>query len=274
MSEYWKSTPKYWCKFCAVYVKDTKFERAQHEATGRHQGSIQRSLRGLHREQEAEQRTKARAQAEVARLNGLVPTASPSVATGTGGPPPTFEKRVEKKATVEDRKRQWDQLAAMGVALPEEARTDMGMAGDWKVVKQEVVGVVSGDGEFKAMALNKGVHKRMPDEDEEEAREREMITKKKGWGHTYKTFPGSKGEVDVDSLFGAVGRDAGVKVEREGTVEESVKEEVKEEGETTKLSDIPTVEESRAGVAEVGRNKSTDGEAAPAVTFKKRKKKA
>jgi hypothetical protein len=71
--------PKYWCKFCVTFVKDTKFERQQHEATGRHQGNIQRSLRGLHREQETEQRNKARAQAEVARLNGLVPDASKTI---------------------------------------------------------------------------------------------------------------------------------------------------------------------------------------------------
>jgi hypothetical protein len=155
--------PKYWCKFCSTYVKDTKFERAQHESTGRHQGNIQRSLRGLHREQEHEQRNKARAQAEVARLNGIVPAESKpttSVATRTGGPAPTYEKRFEKKATVEDRKRQWEQLAAMGVALPDEARTDLALAGDWKTVSREVVGEVAEDGEFKVRALNKGVHKR------------------------------------------------------------------------------------------------------------------
>ena len=92
--------PKYWCKYCEVYVKDTKFERAQHEATGRHQGNIQRSLKTLHRKQENEQRDKARAQAEVARLNGLVGSSSnPSVATGSGGAP-TYEKRPEKKGHV------------------------------------------------------------------------------------------------------------------------------------------------------------------------------
>lgn len=174
----------------------------------------------------------------------------------------------------------------MGVALPEAARSDMGMAGDWKVVKEEVVGVVNEDGEFKPMALNKGVHKRKLDEDEEEIAEREMITKKKGWGHTYKSFPGSKGEVDVDVLFSARGRDVGIKQEREDTVEEKVKEEVKEEEGTKNLSDIPTVEEGRkmaaslaesskssAGAGEAKLSKPMDEEAAPAVTFKKRKKK-
>jgi hypothetical protein len=77
MAEYWKSTasvahgmyglrltkfqPKYWCKYCEIFVKDTKFEKQQHEATGRHQGNIRRSLKGLHREQEIEARKQAQA---------------------------------------------------------------------------------------------------------------------------------------------------------------------------------------------------------------------
>ena len=56
MSEYWKSTPKYWCKHCSVYVRDTKLERTNHEATGRHQGAIKRSLRDLHRNAEQQER--------------------------------------------------------------------------------------------------------------------------------------------------------------------------------------------------------------------------
>jgi hypothetical protein len=288
MSEYWKSTvsqkyssltrillspgqPKYWCKYCVTYVKDTKFERQQHEATGRHQGNIQRSLRGLHREQENEQRNKARAQAEVARLNGLVPAASkatPSVATGSGGAAPTFEKRPEKKATLEDRKKQWEQLAAMGIALPDQARADLGLAGDWKTVSEQVIGEVNEDGEFKASALNKGVRKRQLDEEEEEREAAgELITKRKGWGHTYKSFPGSKGgEDDVESLLvkktpqpdtASVKQETGLK-----------KEESREDEASTTLHDIPTAEEA----AEAAVKREADAPAAPAVVFKKRKK--
>ncbi|MBE7181524.1 MAG: hypothetical protein INR71_10015, partial [Terriglobus roseus] len=64
--------PKYWCKFCKTYVRDTKFERQQHDATGRHQSNIQRSLRTLHRDAERGERDKQRARDEVARLNGVV----------------------------------------------------------------------------------------------------------------------------------------------------------------------------------------------------------
>lgn len=251
-----------------MYVKDTKFEKQQHEATGRHQGNIQRSLRGLHREQETEQRNKARAQAEVARLNGLVPSSSratPSVATGSEGAP-TIEKRPEKKATLEDRKKQWEQLAAMGITLPDKARGDLAIAGDWKTVSEEVIGEVNENGEFSASALNKGVHKRKLDEEEEEQREAgELITKRKGWGHTYKSFPGSKGaEDDIESLL-VVKKPQPEPLKQE----DGLKREESREDAGVSLQEIPTAEEAATGAAI---KRDDDAPAAPAVVFKKRKK--
>jgi len=273
--------PKYWCKFCLVYVKDTKFERAQHEATGRHQGSVQRSLKSLHREQEIEQRNKARAQAEIARLNGLVPSASSSsVATGIGGPA-TFAKRPEKKATVEDRKRQWEQLVAMGITVPEAARGDLAIAGDWKKVSEEVVGEVTEDGEFKAVALNKGVRKRKIGEEEEEEEEQEaageLITKRKGWGHKFKAFPGSKGaDDDIASLLGKKPDHLSQKhVKQEDIHDLGVKTERGEDTTPKTLQDIPTIEEAEAQATATAARKEEDSTStppAPAVVFKKRKK--
>lgn len=264
--------PKYWCKYCEVFVKDTKFEKQQHEATGRHQGNIRRSLKSLHREQEIEARKQAQAKAEVARLNGLVPGASgagPSVAAGVGDKATFSKKEPQKKATVEDRKKQWEQLAAMGVALPEEARQDMGMAGDWKVVTKQVVGKVNEQGNFEESQLNKGVHKRKIDETEEDRIAAEgLITKKKGWGHTYKSFPGSKGKEDDDleALFGT-------KKTAETNPEEKVKTEepVKDEEKAEPLHDIPTADEAAATAAATP-VKQEDDAPAPAVVFKKRKK--
>ncbi|KAF2797202.1 U1 zinc finger domain-containing protein [Melanomma pulvis-pyrius CBS 109.77] len=280
MSEYWKSTPKYWCKYCTVYVKDTKRERAQHEATGRHQGSIQRSLRGLHREQEAEERKVARAKAEVERLNGLVPS-SASAAAPANTPKPTYTKEVQKKDTLEDRKRQWAQLAAMGVAVPEEARSENALAGEWRVVSTKVVG------EEEKKPLSMGVRKRKLDEEEEEALAAgEIITKKKGWGHTFKSFPGKLGGGgdDVEALFNKVKKpvikeDEGAKEELGVKVEQDVKEEVAQSA----LLDIPAEGEVSEKVAGNAEEKTThpEGEAAvkaeedapaPAIVFKKRKK--
>ncbi|OSS45802.1 hypothetical protein B5807_09584 [Epicoccum nigrum] len=275
MAEYWKSTPKYWCKYCEVFVKDTKFEKQQHEATGRHQGNIRRSLKSLHRDQEIEARKQAQAKAEVARLNGLVPGsggAGPSVAAGVGDKPTIAKREPQKKATVEDRKRQWEQLAAMGVALPEEARQDMGMAGDWKVVTKKLVGEVNDQGKFEEKQLNRGVHKRKVDEIEEERIAAEgLITRKKGWGHTYKAFPGSKGndDDDLEALLGAKKSQSPV-IKEEDTVK--TEDPVKGEEDTKTLLDIPTAEEAADDAAAALVKQEEDAPAAPAVVFKKRKK--
>ncbi|KAL1599803.1 hypothetical protein SLS60_007608 [Paraconiothyrium brasiliense] len=279
MSEYWKSTPKYWCKFCKDYVKDTKFERQQHEATGRHQSNIQRSLKGLHREQAAQERQKQRAKDEVARLNGLVPSASSSASTDAPAKP-TFAKTEEKKATLQDRKKQWEQLAAMGIAVPDEARGGMALKGEWTVVKEEVVGEVGEDGEFKA--LNKGVRKRKVDEEEAERElAGETITRKKGWGQTYKSLPGKGGgdDDDIEALFKR--RKTDIEDENAELTSE-VKEEdvVKEEAQLQPLANIPTVEEAAVkqkeeqdvdtAAALVKEEEASGG--TPAVVFKKRKK--
>lgn len=270
--------PKYWCKFCKDYIKDTKFERQQHEATGRHQSNIQRSLKSLHREQAAQERQTQRAKDEVARLNGLVPSTSSSAATNAPAKP-TFAKGDEKKATLQDRKKQWEQLAAMGIAVPDEARGGMAMKGEWTVVKEEVVGEVGEDGEFKA--LNKGVRKRKMDEEEAERElAGETITRKKGWGQTYKSLPGKGGDDDdIEALF----KKRKMDVKDEGTeVKNEVKTEdaVKGEFEPQPLAAIPTEEEASAK-----QRKERDADAAaalmkeekepgttPAVVFKKRKK--
>ncbi|KAF2866757.1 hypothetical protein BDV95DRAFT_583743 [Massariosphaeria phaeospora] len=295
MSEYWKSIPKYWCKFCLVYVKDTKFERAQHEATGRHQGSIQRSLKGLHREQEIEERKKQQAKNEVARLNGLVTSGSSSVANPVGSKP-TITQEPAQKATIEDRKKQWSQLAAMGIAVPEQARSDFGQAGEWKVVSRRVVGEIDEGGEFKPAALNKGVLKRkLNEEEEEQIAAGEMITKRKGWGQTYKLLPGKAGgaDDDIESLFNNA-KSPGVKKEGEPEIKEESKmkikqdPEVQEAGPPSTLHDIPTEEEaSIVGTSGGGsaskdvqasstdtsiKKEDTDNDPAPAVVFKKRKK--
>ena len=158
----------------------------------------------------------------------------------------------------------------MGVALPEEARQDMGMAGDWKVVTKKVVGEVNEQGQFEEKQLNKGVHKRKIDETEEDRIAAEgLITKKKGWGHTYKSFPGSKGndDDDVEALLGA-------KKTPEVKEESSVKKEdpMKGEEDTRTLQEIPTAEEAEANAAAAPVKQEEDAPPAPAVVFKKRKK--
>jgi hypothetical protein len=158
----------------------------------------------------------------------------------------------------------------MGVALPAAARGDLAIAGEWKTVSREVVGEVNEDGEFKATTLNKGVRKRAIDEDEEEQKAAgELITKRKGWGHTYKSFPGSKGaDDDIESLLG---KKPQPDLKKEDT-DDNVKAEAKGETDTQALHDIPTAEEAEAKAAETAVKEEEDAPAAPAVVFKKRKK--
>jgi hypothetical protein len=158
----------------------------------------------------------------------------------------------------------------MGVALPEEARQDMGMAGDWKVVTKKVVGEVNEQGQFEEKQLNKGVHKRKIDETEEDRIAAEgLITKKKGWGHTYKSFPGSK-DNDDDDLEALLGSKKTPEVKEESNVK--TEEIVKGEEDIKTLQDIPTAEEAEANAAAAPVKQEEDAPAAPAIVFKKRKK--
>lgn len=301
MAEYWKSTPKYWCKFCQTYVRDTKFERQQHEATGKHQGAIQRSLRDLHRTREREDRDKQRAKDEVARLNGLDTSAAAgssaaSAAAAAGKKPPA--KQPPRQATAEDRKRQLKQLADMGVAVPDEYRGDMALAGEWQTVavKEPAESASNRSAETGAL-LNVGVRNKRKaegeadeEDEDEQQRQGERPVRKAGWGQSFKTYPGAKGDPgeDIEALLSGVKREAGVKKEDDGS--EGVRKEEEAEGDgvkkeeegedganadlTTgvepKLADIPPVKTEEDAAEEKG-----DTSAAPAgVVFKKRKSKA
>ncbi|KAF2813513.1 uncharacterized protein BDZ99DRAFT_412322 [Mytilinidion resinicola] len=289
MSEYWKSTPKYWCKFCADFVKDTPFARREHEASPKHQRNIQRSLRELHKTTEREQREKARAQAEIARLNGVVPGAA---AGGSEQPLPWKMKAVERsagekrQATAEERKRQLQQLADMGVAVPEEFRKEVAMVGGWETVASRPIYNTEEEKSFDTLSV--GVRKRKIDEEEEEVRAaEEMAERRKGWGQAFKQFPGRKGEEEDLEVLMRIGKRKEVKKEDEST--ENVKVEEGAEGtpvkQDTDAGDGPVLKEEEAEkkLSEVPvagdaipspETKVEKKVAAPAVVFKKRKRAA
>jgi hypothetical protein len=262
MSEYWKSTPKIWCKYCKDYFRDTPRDKTQHEATPRHQGNIQRSLRTLHREKEQEERQKQRAKDEVARLNGVVggkPGALVMPATGSVG-----KKEAPKQASEEDRKRQIKQLADMGVVVPEEYRREMAMAGDWQTVRttpapQETKVLGPGSVAF-------GVRKRKIEEDaEEEAAEAAAVIKHRQWGAKFKTYPGKKGRLDdgnddVETLLG------GIITKSEPREEDQAETKVKQEEEIVPAApdrlyqDVTPTIKKEEPQEDMGRLNMTDGE--------------
>ncbi|KAL8776747.1 MAG: hypothetical protein Q9213_008146 [Squamulea squamosa] len=212
MSEYWKSTPKYWCKHCKVFVRDTKLEKTNHEATAKHQGNIKRFLRDLHRGHEREEREKDKAKTEVERLNGI---ASGTPSTAKNGP--LWSRKAAsslnsgpREATPVERKAQLTRLAEMGVAVPEEFRKEMAMAGDWQTIAQrpilDRVKKEEGLEDFKDFTpdptLNVGVHKRKFKGQEEEEEAGATVIRK-GWGSTVKRYPSLQGsdQGDLDLLL-------------------------------------------------------------------------
>lgn len=229
MSEHWKSTPKYYCKHCLTYVRDTKLERANHEATGKHQGAVRRALNNLHRAANNEERERERAKREVDRLNGIVASrgeggqnASGSV-SGAGG----------SKSNKEERTRQAEQLAALGVALPQEFRGELAMPGEWSVTSTTIVEdkTTAADEDGQAGAEARGVHKRERTEEQLEHEEavKGLFKKPRRWGRDARGL--AEGSEDLDALLSG-----GLVVKKKDEDGEELKEEgderhVKEEAE-------------------------------------------
>ena len=289
MAEYWKSTPSYWCKFCHTYVRDTGIERKNHEASAKHQNSIQRSLRELHKGKEREDREKQRAKDEVARLNGLVSGnkgsslgAAPNekVQNGRGvaaAAPPQLSAAAQRKAHAE-------QLVAMGVQLPEQLKREVTGVGGWQTVSERVIqdnrpaegrsmpDIIKQEGASKdnvKEALSKGVHKRAVDEDEEE---QAASRKRAAWGSRLKTYPGrdqeGEDEEDLDALLNGVTQkkqqQPSIKQEETGQDGSEVKKE-DSLGNSKPLAAVPDIDAPTTDV------KQEDGLEAPPVVFKKRK---
>ncbi|KAK5722415.1 hypothetical protein LTR15_005645 [Elasticomyces elasticus] len=293
MSEYWKSTPSYWCKFCSVYVKDTPLEKKNHEASGRHQGSIQKNLRDLTKNKEREERDKQRAKDEVARLNGLVSgergksvgvtgLRDAASRTGGGGGGPTL-------SAAEQRRKHAEQLMAMGVPLPDSLRKEITGVGGWEVTAERVVedeqprsladmikaeegeeGKVEIGVDGLAMGVDgvaRGVHKRRAEEEEEEEA-REIAYRKRAYGTSKKVWPGAggvKAAEDLDALLS-------------GVTKKKVAVEVKKEEDGGQQADVPAKEDSVATVKMESeaptvpvKQENAEEEALPAVVFKKRK---
>ncbi|KAK4634272.1 hypothetical protein CLAFUW4_01018 [Fulvia fulva] len=306
MSEYWKSTPSYWCKFCSQYVRDTSIERKNHEASAKHQNNIQRSLRELHKNKEHETRDKQRAKDEVARLNGMVggkagsakSPAAASVVPAAKGPrttAPAMTSAAQRKAHAE-------QLAALGVELPDELKKEVAGVGSYQVVNARSVEPAEGgsvsvnrslaeilaeakregqdtDNESKSAVkteesvetLAKGVYKRKADNEDDDIRDEEAAPKRRAWGRNLKKYPGSHTNDDdtgdLDALLSGVKRKPDHPKALPKNESEAVKQEEGDDG-MEMLQTIPDVERSAGDARE---KQSSEAPTTPAVVFKKRK---
>ncbi|KAK4034184.1 hypothetical protein C8A01DRAFT_49381 [Parachaetomium inaequale] len=290
MSEYWKSTPKYWCKHCSVFVRDTGLERANHEATAKHQGAIKRSLRDLHRNADQKEREKERAKREVDRLNGVVSGSSGGASSASrpatkpssgayGAPPPQQVSQAE-------RQKQLEQLAELGVSIPTELRGNMAMAGEWTVTSTKVIANPGDSTDDKDLAAAEGratgvkrERERTEEEKEQEEAIKGLFKKPRKWGVGSKTMP-----VEEDAELDALLSGPLVTAKKEESEAPPVKtEDIQEEaaegggdgdgGEPVKQEPSPPIkkepDEEETGLG-VGAAEEREG---AAVVFKKRKPK-
>ena len=186
-------------------MRDTAFEKRQHEATAKHQNNLKRFLRDIQNNHERGEREKERAKAEVERLNKVVgsgPTTSAAITTSvTPKPVATARKAPAARLTSEDQKRQWTQLAQLGIEVPDDYRAEMAMAGAWKAVPQ----TRNQEIDPAADTLSIGVRKRKLDEEEQEDLEAgNEPTARRVWGKSTRTYPGDETENLDDLLSGSI----------------------------------------------------------------------
>jgi hypothetical protein len=265
MAEYWKSTvslnqekkgrsspldqlancscpvqPKYWCKHCKTYVRDTPFERDQHESTGKHQAALKRFLRDIHRGKEQEEKEAQKAKSEVERLRGLVSGSGPGSKQEQRQQPPWKDNNTTSTASTasqsvaaEERKKQLAQLVDMGVAIPDEFRPDMALAGDWKSVAEEQSSgnqPTTGQRTPDAVAVGvRGVRKRKirdrgEEQEREEAGDAARAGQRKAWGSAIRHHPGD-GDEELDALLEMTSELKGRKSERQLSFKSEVKME-------------------------------------------------
>lgn len=259
------SQPKYWCKHCSTYVKDTPFEKTQHESTGKHQGNLKRFLSGIQKNHAKNEREKDQAKAEVDRLSRIAGTSSSvdsstsTPSTKTAAAAAASKKSSSITLSVADQKRQWAQLAEMGIAVPESARANVAMPGDWQTLSRKVVAEPAADVDEK---LNIGVRKRKFENQEEEEEEAGEVVVKRGWGSTTKTYPTSTSTSEsLDSLLASSFSKKKKVKEEEQDVKETTDIDNKKVVTSTAMPDGATVKDDQGDESSSSpRQKATSGE--------------
>lgn len=274
-----------------MFVVDTPVSKKNHDASPKHQGSLKRFLRDLHRANEREQTAAESAKREVARLNALVGSsasgARPHKQLPTPAPP---------RATNEDeRKRQLKELEALGVALPDEARRELAMVGDWEetsVEARRAGGRKMTEKEMVQVELAKQQKRKF----EEEEKERKWNTMDederamRGFSIQTKVYPGqdeAAGQFDPGMLFKGKSREKAPEVVKKEDEQVTVTKEEghddaparkKEEEEDVGAAPVKHEQDDTEGInikSEQGVEvKKEDSEAAAVgdgVIFKKRK---
>lgn len=180
------------------------------------------------------------------------------------------------------------QLAEMGVAIPQEFRADMALAGEWQTLSETKIETAE---ELEGAAKSIGVRKRKHEGDEEGDEHVPEQLVSKGWGSRMKTYPGAQDDdEDLDALLASTKNLKKPKIATAAAEAVPPAEEVGEQKQDfapvskvedeasnltapeTEVSDVVKKEEPSEPSLKAGHGDSKD-EAAPGVVFKKRKPK-
>ena len=222
--------------------------------------NVQKSLRLLHKNHERQEIEKQRANDEVARLKKSVTTSNsrPEYSKDESRYAPQAQKLSKfNNATVTERKKQMAKLVEMGVAVPEEYRAELAMAGDWRAVSEAQPGLASVNNSEVDESKTSSLTKRKHTNEKQDAFESDYNdTGKNKWGSTIKQYPGWHEDEDIDLITGT---ELSL-VNEAAPVQPKVKNEI-EEDQTAIVQEGMAAEQTEV----TGPNNS--------VMFKKRKKK-
>lgn len=175
------------------------------------------------------------------------------------------------------------QLAEMGVAIPQEYRADMALAGEWQTLSETKIESQDAAGAAKSI----GVRKRKLEGDEEEEEHAREQSARKGWGSRTRTYPGAQdSDEDLDALLASTKdlKKANTKTVAAVADTEDQKPEPapvpKPEDEALGPKDREAIEPAEVKTEKTGEvsapsiDEKPQSEDTPGVMFKKRKPKA
>lgn len=173
------------------------------------------------------------------------------------------------------------QLAEMGIAIPDEYRGDMALAGEWQTLSETKVEPQAAEGAAKALGVRKRKHEG-EEEEEEEAHAAEQAVSK-GWGSRMRTYPGAQDDdEDLDALLASTKDLKKTKTSTPAAEPEEQKPEltpsnVKEEAPDSKgpetIEPTQVKAEETGGISAPPTEEKPQSEEAPDFVFKKRKPK-
>ena len=109
------------------------------------------------------------------------------------------------QVSAEEQKKQLAQLVELGVAIPQEFRGQMALAGDWEIIPQSLKpsGSLGEDGhEHKVDGETNLASKRKGRDVEDDEDGEDGPKRRKGWGSSIKTYPGvDTGGQDLEALL-------------------------------------------------------------------------